>query len=174
MSTVLEKSHVVREALEQLQMLMEQLRGQYVHGIKGPADYKRATLLLDELTDGHKLNRYEEQILVEVENAIQDYEQGDAAFSKFNAEVKASTTPIQLLKDLMETQGLSGSDLPEIGDKTAVSKVLSGERLISHKKAFALAERFGMDPKAFVAPPVRAARKSPRIPQGKNPARRCN
>lgn len=159
MSTVLEKSHFVRESLEQIQALMEQLRGQYVHGIKGPADYKRATLLLDELTDGHELNRYEERILAEVEDAILDYEQGDATFSNFNAEVNAATTPIQLLKDLMETHGLSGSDLPEIGDKTAVSKVLSGERPISHKKAFALAERFGMDPKAFAAAPVRVSRK---------------
>ncbi|MBF7141732.1 transcriptional regulator [Pseudomonas sp. hsmgli-8] len=157
------KTIFVRESLEQIQALVEQLRGQYVHGIKGPADYKRATLLLDELTDGHILNRYEEQILVEVEEAILDYEQGDATFSRFSAEAQAAATPIQLLKDLMEIHTLSGSDLPEIGDKTAISKVLNGERPISHKKAFALAERFGIDPKAFVAAQVRASAKTSSI-----------
>jgi HTH-type transcriptional regulator/antitoxin HigA len=51
----------------------------------------------------------------------------------------------------METLGLTGSDLPEIGDKTAVSKVLNGDRPISHKMAYALAERFGMEPSAFLS-----------------------
>lgn len=156
MNTCLEKSHDVLKTLEQLQVLMDQLRGEYVYGIKGPADYERATRLLDELTDGHELNLYEERILIELEGAILDYERADA--TRFNAEVEATTTPVQLLKDLIETHGLSGSDLPEIGDKTAVSKVLKGDRAISHKMAFALAERFGMDPKAFAAAPVRAPR----------------
>ncbi|WP_438943813.1 hypothetical protein [Pseudomonas sp. N8] len=57
---------------------------------------------------------------------------------------------MQLIKDLMETLGLTGSDLPEIGDKTAVSKVLNGDRIISHKMAYALAERFAMEPSAFL------------------------
>lgn len=57
----------------------------------------------------------------------------------------------------METLGLTGSDLPEIGDKSAVSKVLNGDRRISHKMAYALAERFHMNPKAFIQEgPVRS------------------
>ncbi|MCK1789733.1 hypothetical protein [Pseudomonas violetae] len=46
------------------------MRGQYVNGIEGPEDYARATVLLDELTDGHELNKYEELILFELEDAI--------------------------------------------------------------------------------------------------------
>lgn len=152
MTTVLQNSQSVRAALENLQMLLEQLRGQFVNGISGPEDYARATVLLNELTDGHELNRYEEQILVELEEAILAYEQESAGLKAFNAEIKASMTPVQLLRDLMETLGLTGSDLPEIGDKSAVSKVLNGDRPISHKMAFALADRFHMDPRAFVLP----------------------
>lgn len=60
----------------------------------------------------------------------------------------------------METLGLTGSDLPGIGDKPAVSKVLSGDRPISHKLAYALAERFAMEPGAFLSnPPARAGHK---------------
>lgn len=151
MTTVLDNSQSVRAALENLQMLLEQLRGQFVNGIEGPEDYARATVLLDELTDGHDLNKYEEQILIELEDAILAYEQKGEQLKAFNAAIKATITPVQLLKDLMETLELTGSDLPEIGDKFAVSKVLNGDRPISHKMAYALAERFHMNPKAFVS-----------------------
>ncbi|CAH0299693.1 Antitoxin HigA [Pseudomonas brassicacearum] len=58
----------------------------------------------------------------------------------------------------METLGLTGSDLPEIGNKTAVSKVLNGDRPISYKMAYALAEQFAMEPSAFlIAGPAKAA-----------------
>jgi HTH-type transcriptional regulator/antitoxin HigA len=152
MTAVLETTDDVRAALENLQVLMEQLRGQFVHGIKDEADYERAAALLDELTDGHELNKYEEQILIELEDAILAYEGESEQFEAFNAAIEARTTPVQLLKDLMETLKLTGSDLPEVGDKTVVSKVLNGERQISHKMAFALAERFGMDPRVFAPP----------------------
>lgn len=152
MTAVLETTDDVRAALENLQVLMEQLRGQFVHGIKDEADYERAAALLDELTDGHELNKYEEQILIELEDAILAYEGESDQLEAFNAAIEARTTPVQLLKDLMETLKLTGSDLPEVGDKTVVSKVLNGERQISHKMAFALAERFGMDPRAFAPP----------------------
>ncbi|WP_248767816.1 transcriptional regulator [Pseudomonas sp. MWU12-2345] len=151
MTTVLENSQSVRAALENLQMLLEQLRGQFVNGIEGPEDYARATVLLDELTDGHELNKYEERILIELEDAILVYEQKGEQLKAFNAAIKATITPVQLLRDLMETLELTGSDLPEIGDKFAVSKVLNGGRSISPRMAFALAERFHMDPKAFVS-----------------------
>lgn len=152
MTAVLENTHDVRAALENLQVLLEQLRGQFVYGIKDEADYARAAALLDELTDGHELNKYEEQILIELEDAILAYEGQSEQFEAFNAAIEARTTPVQLLRDLMETLKLTGSDLPEVGDKTVVSKVLNGERQISHKMAFALAERFGMDPRAFAPP----------------------
>jgi HTH-type transcriptional regulator/antitoxin HigA len=149
MTALLEDSQSVRAALENLQMLLEQLRGQFVNGINDPADYARATVLLDELTDGHELSKYEEQILVDLEDAIQAYERDSQQFEAFNDSFKPAT-PVQLLKDLMETLHLTGSDLPEIGDKTAVSKVLNGDRPISHRMAYELAERFHMNPKAFL------------------------
>lgn len=153
MTAVLENLQSVRTKLEKLQMLLDELRGEYVNGIGGPEDYERAALLLDELTDGHQLNSYEERILIELEDAIQAYESQSEQFRAFNTAIKARTNPVQLLRDLMETLKLTGSDLPEIGDKTVVSKVLNGERQISHKMAFALADRFSMNPKAFVHSP---------------------
>jgi HTH-type transcriptional regulator/antitoxin HigA len=150
MTTVLDNPQSVRKALEGLQVLVEQLSASFVGGIHTPADYKRATVLLDELTDGHTLNTYEERVLTELEDAILAYESNSQPFAAINAEIKAANTPIQLLRDFMEMLGLTGSDLPEIGDKTAVSKVLSGARPISHKMAYALAQRFRTKPDAFI------------------------
>ncbi|WPP01930.1 XRE family transcriptional regulator [Pseudomonas sp. HR96] len=140
----------VKAALEQLQSAVEQLRGEYVDGIGDAADYGRACALLDLLTDGHPLNRYEALILIELEQAILAYERAGQEFAQANREFQQSFTPLQLLKDLMHTHQLTGSDLPEIGDKTSVSRILSGRRPLSHKMAYALARRFGLSPVAFI------------------------
>ncbi|MFL6968063.1 MULTISPECIES: helix-turn-helix domain-containing protein [Pseudomonas] len=137
--------------LGELHAVLDRLRGEFVHGIRTPADYERATDLLDELTDGRELSKVEERILVELEDEILAYQRDSAQFRESNAAFEATCTPVQLIKDLMETHGLTGSDLPEIGDKTAVSKVLNGDRPISHKMAYALSERFGMEPGAFLS-----------------------
>ena len=60
-------------------------------------------------------------------------------------------TAQSVINVLLETLKLTGSDLPEIGDQFVVSKVLLGDRSISPRMAFALAERFHLDPKAFVS-----------------------
>ncbi|MEX3776600.1 XRE family transcriptional regulator [Pseudomonas sp. MYb118] len=137
--------------LGELHAVMDRLRGEFVHGIQTPADYERATFLLDELTDGRVLNKVEEKILIELEDEMLAYQRDSKQFRESNAAFEAGCTPVQLIKDLMLTLGLTGSDLPEIGDKTAVSKVLGGDRPISHKMAYALAERFAMQPNAFLA-----------------------
>ncbi|MNC07557.1 Antitoxin HigA [compost metagenome] len=151
MSVARNDFQTVIATLGELHAVLERLRGEFVHGIKTPADYERANDLLDELTDGRELSKIEEKILVDLEGEILAYQRDSDQFRESNAAFEATCTPVQLIKDLMETLGLTGSDLPEIGDKTAVSKVLSGDRPISHRMAFALAERFAMEPSAFVS-----------------------
>ena len=151
MSAARNDFQTVIATLGELHTALERLRGEFVHGIKTPADYERATDLLDELTDGRELSKVEEKILVELEDEILAYQRDSDQFGESSAAFEATCTPVQLIKDLMETLRLTGSDLPEIGDKAAVSKVLSGDRPISHKMAYALAERFAMEPSAFVS-----------------------
>ncbi|WP_434603312.1 XRE family transcriptional regulator [Pseudomonas sp. Z4-7] len=158
MSAARNDFQTVIATLGELYAILDRLRGEFVHGIKTPADYERATDLLDELTDGRGLSKTEERILAELEEEILAYQRDSDQFRESNAAFEATCTPVQLIKDLMETLGLTGSDLPEIGDKTAVSKVLNGDRPISHKMAYALAERFAMEPSAFLsAGPAKAA-----------------
>jgi len=150
MSAVQNQSESVKELLEQMHSLMERLRGEYIHGIKTPADYDRACALLDELTDGQVRTSVEEKILIDLEEAILAYERDSEQFKEFHATVGAPLSPVERLKSLMEMNELTNSDLPEIGDSTIVSKVLNGHRVISHKMAYALSERFSMKPDSFL------------------------
>ena len=76
--------------------------------------YERATDQLDALTDGRELSKTEEEILVELEDEILAYQRNCEQFRESHAAFEATCTPVQLIKDLMETLGLTGSDLPEI------------------------------------------------------------
>ncbi len=49
----------------------------------------------------------------------------------------------------MDQHGLGTIDLPEIGSKSMVSRVLSGERNLNKKHVQALSKRFGVNPGLF-------------------------
>src|ERR1035437_10216182 len=57
---------------------------------------------------------------------------------------------IEVLRFLMEEQGLTQKDLPEIGSQGVVSEVLAGRRRLNVRQIQALAARFGVDPGVFI------------------------
>lgn len=59
--------------------------------------------------------------------------------------------PREILRDLMEHNGLKAADLAEImGGRSRVSDVLAGKRAISKEQAKRLGERFKLSPAAFI------------------------
>ncbi len=70
MSAARNDYQTVIATLGELHAVLDRLRGEFVQGIKTPADYARATDLLDELTDGRELSKTEGRILVELEDEI--------------------------------------------------------------------------------------------------------
>ena len=68
----------------------------------------------------------------------------------FVEEADAIPADVALLRTLMQQHGLNGSDLPEIGDKTMVSKVLNGKRILQRHSIEQLAERFNIRPAMFL------------------------
>lgn len=82
-------------------------------------------------------------------HAIERYEAEDNELAAFIEEAEAIPTDIALLRTLMSQHQLTGSDLPEIGDKTMVSKVLNGKRLLSRQAIEKLSQRFGIRPAMF-------------------------
>lgn len=136
------------QRLLEIQQALVQVHGTLIQEIASEDDYNRALALLDELTETETDNSLTERLVDQLCTSIQRYEASAPQFAEFNAKV-AGLTGVQLLKFLMEQNHLTGSDLPELGDKTVVSRTLNGKRSLSSSDIQALAQRFQLDPGSF-------------------------
>ena len=59
-------------------------------------------------------------------------------------------TPAQAVRFLMEQHGLGQSQLPEIGNQSVVSQVLSGRRQLNVRQIARLCRRFGVGAGLFI------------------------
>ena len=60
------------------------------------------------------------------------------------------SSPVAVLRLLMDEHGLNQSDLPEVGSQGVVSEILHGRRQINVRQVRSLSERFGVSPAVFV------------------------
>lgn len=60
-----------------------------------------------------------------------------------------------MLRDLMEANALTQSQLPEIGGQSVESQILSGKRRLNARQIARLAKRFAMPADAFVQDAMR-------------------
>ncbi|NEG94312.1 helix-turn-helix domain-containing protein [Leclercia adecarboxylata] len=81
---------------------------------------------------------------------ITEYEAQDAEIQEFATRMRAMPSDIGLLKTLINQHQLTLSDLPEIGSKSMVSRVLNGERKLTLDHVRKLSARFGIAPALFV------------------------
>lgn len=115
--------------------------------IESEQDYEKALAMMDELIDNYDANR----TLIDILSAtIEAWENTSAEFSDFNASV-GKLDGIDVLKTMMEQHCLGVSDLPELGSKSTVSKLLnrSEGKNLNRKHIEALSRRFGMSPAIF-------------------------
>jgi len=60
------------------------------------------------------------------------------------------STGAEILRFLMDENGLTQSDLPEVGSQGVVSEVLNGKRELNIRQIRALANKFKVSPASFV------------------------
>jgi HTH-type transcriptional regulator/antitoxin HigA len=137
------------QRMEELWLDMHRLGAQFIHNIESEDDYQKALAAIDELTDGQDLDSVEQTLLDTLCDTVERYESHASRFKTFDERVGA-VTGTDLIKALMLHNSLSGADLPEIGDKTVVSRVLSGQRNLSIEMVTRLSARFHIDPGAFL------------------------
>jgi len=82
-------------------------------------------------------------------HAIEAYENEDEELTAFEKRAMDQPADLAMLRLLMDQHGLGTADLPEIGSKSMVSRVLSGKRSLNKKHIQALSERFGINPGLF-------------------------
>lgn len=119
--------------------------------IKDEESYERAVHLLDNLLDevGEDESRPELHLIDLVSHAISTYEDKLPEVQIFEKEVDSIPSDVAMLRVLIDQHNLKLSDFPEIGDKTLLSKILSGSRQLTKNHIKLLSERFGVEPNLF-------------------------
>ena len=115
-------------------------------------DYNAALVALEEILEAAEDTAKDPlNPLIEIlSQAIDAYEGQDEELVAFLDEADTTPVDVALLRTLMRQHELTGSDLPEIGDKTMVSKVLNGKRILQRHAMELLGERFGIRPAMFL------------------------
>ncbi len=93
----------------------------------------------------HPLN----PIIDMLSRAIEIFENKQKEVAAFEKRAMNQPADLAMLRVLMEQHELGMADLPEIGSKSMVSRVLSGKRALSKKHIEALSKRFAIDPSLF-------------------------
>ena len=118
----------------------------FIGHITNEEEYDQALALMDELIEDYDNQR----LLIEVLSvAIERWENTSQEFAEFNRRISDLQGGAAVLKVLMEQHGLGVADLPEIGSKSLVSKILNNERSLTRNHIAALSKRFGVSPALF-------------------------
>lgn len=81
--------------------------------------------------------------------AIEEYESESSELISFIQQASDIPADIAMIKTLKHNHKLTGSDLPEIGDKTLVSKVMNGKRALTRSAIEKLSVRLNLHPSMF-------------------------
>ncbi|POW57667.1 MULTISPECIES: type II toxin-antitoxin system HigA family antitoxin [Pantoea] len=116
-------------------------------GSNSEKDYRDALALVDYLIDHDDENPLIDFLAAKIAH----YEDNSERFAEFNKEVDEMPVGVALLRTLIDQHRLSYSDLSEeIGSKSLVSQILSGQRSLTISHIKALSARFGVKPQWFL------------------------
>lgn len=117
----------------------------YIGEVHNETEYQQALALMDELIEDYDKQRR----LIEILSAsIERWENTAEEFTEFNQRI-AELDDVSTLKLIMEQHQLGIADLPEVGSKTLVSKILNHKRNLTRNHIEALSKRFGISPALF-------------------------
>lgn len=119
----------------------------FLGGSTSETDYRDALTLIDYLIE----NDDENPLIDFLAGKIADYEDNSERFAGFNKSIAEIPVGVALLRTLIDQYKLSYSDLKdEIGSKSLVSQILSGQRSLTIAHIKALSARFGVKPEWFL------------------------
>jgi HTH-type transcriptional regulator/antitoxin HigA len=121
----------------------------FIVEIANEEDYAQALSLMDELVDDYDNHL----VLIELLSAsIDRWESLSPEFTQFNNRISSGDHGVSLLRLLMDQHKLGVADLPEIGSKSLVSKILNErDRQLTKQHIDALSRRFSISPALFFA-----------------------
>ncbi|PNV74147.1 helix-turn-helix domain-containing protein [Leptospira inadai] len=106
--------------------------------------YKRLLKALDELIDevGNNEKHPLAHLMETMGNLIEEYEKDN--FESIDAD------PVEVVKYLMEENGLTQKDMAELGSQGVVSEILNGKRELNIRQIKALGKKFKVSPAVFI------------------------
>jgi HTH-type transcriptional regulator/antitoxin HigA len=119
--------------------------------IKDVEAYENALNMIEHLMEsiGDDPTNPENSLVLLLSNAVLHYESKDQEILAFEREALEGDVGIAMVKILIDQYHLNLSDFPEIGHKSLVSKILSGERNLTKNHITKLSKRFSIDPSLF-------------------------
>lgn len=122
-------------------------RAGYLIEITNEDEYEKALALMDVIIEDYD----NQQILFELlSNSIERWEESSLEFTDFNKRIGEGDPAVSVLRVLMDHHGLGVADLPEIGSKSLVSKILNGrDRQLTRNHIDSLSQRFNISPALF-------------------------
>ncbi len=118
----------------------------FISHISNEADYAQALALMDELVEDYDRQK---PLIDMLSASITRWEDTSPEYKSFNDRIEKLDSAIATLKVIMEQYNLGVADLPEIGSKSLVSRILSGERRLTRNHIEALSKRFNISPAIF-------------------------
>ncbi|EHE8673477.1 helix-turn-helix domain-containing protein [Shigella flexneri] len=110
-------------------------------------DYREALELVEYLIEEDDTN----PLIDFLASRIAEYENNNQEFAEFDKAVAAMPVGVALLRTLIDQHNLTYADLKnEIGSKSLVSQILSGQRSLTISHIKALSARFGVKPEWFL------------------------
>ena len=137
-------------ALKESYQSFSEVAAPYLH-ITDDKSYEQALELIEELfedvqdKDDDPLNG----LISLLGHAIARYEEGIEALEEFNKQTNDGPADVAMLRLLMDQHQLGVASFPEIGDKSLISKILSGKRNLTKNHIKLLSERFNINPSLF-------------------------
>ena len=120
----------------------------YLQQIKTTGEYEQALALMDELVEDYENQKPLIELLA---SSIERWENSATEFKQFNRRLASLDGGVATLKVLMDQYELGLADLPEIGSKSLVCRVLNGERSLTKNHIAVLSKRFSVSPALFFA-----------------------
>lgn len=121
----------------------------FISHIESDEDYSNALKLMDEVIDNYETYR---PLIDVLSLSIERWENEAEYFSEFNQRIAKLETGVAVLRTLMDQHELTAADLKnEIGGKSLVSLILSGNRNLTLDHINALSDRFNLNPAVFLS-----------------------
>lgn len=127
-----------------------QIAAPYLH-IKDHKHYEETLELVEDLLQeaDDSLDDPMNSVINMLSHSIEVYENTDEELAGLETRIMDQPADLAVLRVIMDQNNLGTADLPEIGSKSMVSRVLSGERNLNKKHIQALSLSFGINPGLF-------------------------